>query len=635
MYDQNLETAIETDASSVGIGAVLMQKHQNYWFPVQFASRTLNDAEKNYSQIEREALSVIFGCEKFRQFLLGSYFVIKNDHKPLQKLFAHHLSVPVNCSARIQRWALRLSQFKYKFEYIKGVNNVNSDFLSRLPLPDTVRESEPYELIFVLQSLNNMPISCSDIKSHTDNDKDLCLLKECIRFGFPSHIDNPNLSVFKSFTNELSIMKGCIMYKSRVFIPESLRNEILALFHDGHPGICAMKSLARSLIWYPGIDNDITNVVKNCNQCLIHSSKPPQNQSLSWPKPARTWSRLHIDHFFFENKICLLVIDALSKYIECETVKDTSASETIAMLREIFSRNGLPDNIVSDNATSFTAAEFKDFLDKNCIHHITSPPYNPSSNGQAERGVRVIKDLLKKNVSGSFNARLSNILLFYRTTPHSVTNTPPCVALNNRKYVTVKDRVNPNFVPDISKKNTLIKSYDVGDNVLALNLRDGPKWHHAVIVEKLGENVYQVHIHNLDVTWKRHTHQLLPTSTIVASENCNNFNNTSCLQAVVEGASNMQSSLPMITVNRHNNNLLNNNDSTIVNSNNANLGDNVINNGNTNNANVTIDFKNANSNVQLNNNDSSDIGSNNENNNVLARQSTRIRKPVDRLISSM
>ena len=111
-------------------------------------------------------------------------------------------------------------------------------------------------------------------------------------------------------------------------------------------------------------------------------SRPHQNSTLEWPKPCKKWSRIHVDHFFFEGKTFLVVIDALTKYIECEIVQSTGAAETVDTLRVIFSRNGLPDTIVSDNATSFTAYEFNEFIANSGICHLTSPPYSPSSNGQ-------------------------------------------------------------------------------------------------------------------------------------------------------------------------------------------------------------------------------------------------------------
>ena len=113
---------------------------------------------------------------------------------------------------------------------------------------------------------------------------------------------------------------------------------------------------------------------------MVYSNKP--------------WSRVHLDHFFLDNHVCLIAVDSLSKYIEVEIVKDTSSSETIDALRFIFSRNGLCDKIVTDNATSFISEQFKDFLKNNGISFVTPPPVSPSSNGMAERGVKVIKDMM-------------------------------------------------------------------------------------------------------------------------------------------------------------------------------------------------------------------------------------------------
>jgi len=514
LYNASYETLLETDSSGYGIAAVLLQRKNSNcnWYPVQFASRTLNDSEKNYSNIEREALSVIFGCTKFRKFLLGIPFVIHNDQQPLRKLFAHDSGVPFTCSSRLQRWSLRLSQYNYRFQYSKGSCNVNSDCLSRLPLPETTGIYEPYELVFTINELAKKTITCKEIEQHTNLDKNLVQLKQYIKHGWPIHLNNPDLKVFKSKSNNLSILYGCILYNDRVLIPESLRSLVLQQFHDDHPGICAMKSLTRSLIWYPGIDRDVEKLVKNCVKCQASQSKPPQNRNIEWPTPNRVWSRVHIDHFFFENNTCLIAVDALSKYIEVEIVKNTSVEETIEALRVIFSRNGLCDLIVSDNATSFIGQGFKDFLSANAIEHKTPPPASPSSNGQAERGVKVVKDLLNKSKSGgSFKTRLAKALMYYRTVPHSVTKVSPSVSLNNRKFVTRKDKVNPKFcnVPNPSTKPKTLPNFEVGHDVLALNLRDGPKWYTATIVQKLGINVFNVLIHNLNVIWKRHSNQLL------------------------------------------------------------------------------------------------------------------------------
>ena len=174
-FNPYYQTCLETDSSSYGIGEVLMQRKSNSvrWLPNQFASRTLNAAERNYSQLEREALSVIFGIDKFRNFLLGSNFIIKNDHKLLNTLFAKDKPVPQTCSARVLRgWSLKLKQFNYVFQYSCGKDNVHSDFLSRLPLPDTVPEVEPFELIFAVNSIESELIDHKTVKDHSARDPD-------------------------------------------------------------------------------------------------------------------------------------------------------------------------------------------------------------------------------------------------------------------------------------------------------------------------------------------------------------------------------------------------------------------------------------------------------------------------------
>ena len=300
MFDSNYETMIECDSSGYGVGAVLFQRKNEYseWKPVQFASRSLNPAEMNYSNIEREGLSVIFGVEKFRKYLLGSFFIIRNDQKPLRKLFAHNSGVPNSGSARLQRWYLRLSQYNYRFEYSKGENNITSDCLSRLPLPETVTDSEPYELIFAINELNSMPVSFEQIKNHTLNDKNLQNLKNYIKFGFPAIRIDKKLEIYRKCSDRLSILKECIMFDNRIVIPEALREIVLKQFHEDHPGIVAMKSSVRSLIWYPGIDNDVERLVKSCTICQNNRSKPSQKCHIEWPQPKRPWQRIHIDHFF-------------------------------------------------------------------------------------------------------------------------------------------------------------------------------------------------------------------------------------------------------------------------------------------------------------------------------------------------
>ena len=162
------------------------------------------------------------------------------------------------------------------------------------------------------------------------------------------------------------------------------------------------------------------------------------------------WSRLHVDFAGpNEGKMLLVIINTYSKWVEAIPMGSTSATLTIVQLHKLFAQFNLPTTLVSDNGPQFTAQEFEDFCSSNGIKHIWVTPYHPSSNGLAERAVRVVKEGLKKqNTSDTLTDRLSRVLLIYRITPQSTTGIAPAELLFGRNLRSKLDL----FKPSADKK---------------------------------------------------------------------------------------------------------------------------------------------------------------------------------------
>ena len=233
-------------------------------YAIAYASRTLNVVEKWYSQLDKEAAAIMFGVKRFHQYLYGRKFSIVSDHKPLQYLLNENKAVPAMASVRLQRWALTLSAYQYTISYRPGEKIANSDSLSRLPLPETPETiSLPNEVVFLLQILQSSPISVEQIKYWIDRNPVLARVRTFVTKGWNSTCEDA-LSPYHSRKHELSMLDGCVLWGNIVIVPVAGRKDVTELLHVGHPGITKMKNIARPVVWWPGIDSDLTKKVQSC-----------------------------------------------------------------------------------------------------------------------------------------------------------------------------------------------------------------------------------------------------------------------------------------------------------------------------------------------------------------------------------
>jgi len=171
-YNPKYPLRLAADASSYGLGAVISHVFPSgVERPIAYASRTLTASERNYSQLEKEALSLVFAVQKFHQYLYGREFTLCTDHKPLTTILGPKKGIPPLAATRLQRWALQLAAHKYTIQYRSTKAHANADALSRLPLKSTgSNECTSDADLFNVCQIEALPITSLQLKQATSRD---------------------------------------------------------------------------------------------------------------------------------------------------------------------------------------------------------------------------------------------------------------------------------------------------------------------------------------------------------------------------------------------------------------------------------------------------------------------------------
>ncbi|KAL4007050.1 solute carrier family 7 (D/L-type amino acid transporter), member 10 [Sarotherodon galilaeus] len=334
--------------------------------------------------------------------------------------------------------------------------------------------------------------------------------------GWPSYMQDESLKPYFTRRHELSAKQGCVLWGQRVIIPPVYQQKVLEDLHHEHPGICHMKALARSYLWWPGCDGDIQEL-----------KSPPVAPLHPWKWPERVWQRIHIDFTEKGKQYFLVVIDSHSKWLEVFPMPSITSHNTIEVLRGLFASYELPEELVSDSGPQLVSKEFNRFLELNGIRHAAVPAYHPASNGAAERSVQILKRSLMKNVLEAdgkatlpLSHRLANFLIMYRSTPHTVTGRTPAELFLKRQIRTRFSLLKPELSRHIEQKQSEqkrhhdyrtqpVRVFSEGDAVRIRNFSGGETiWTHGTVLKKMGSVTYL--IQEGQRTRKIHVDHLLP-----------------------------------------------------------------------------------------------------------------------------
>lgn len=506
-FNPERPVTLATDASPVGIAAILSHTIDGQERPILFISRSLTKAEQHYSQLDREALAIAWAINKLHMYLMGRKFTLITDNRPLTRIFKHDAKLPSITASRLLRYATFLSGFSYTVCHRSAEKHCNVDYLSRAPLAidESLHSSDEISDSYaqLVHTISTIQINSETIAAETGNDPELSKLRSDLLTG-------------KNNEPEYSLDQGIVFRGNRVFIPSKLREALLDELHYTHLGIVKMKQLARQHIYWPKIDTDIERKVHACPECARTQNNPPKVKQHYWEIPEQNFQRIHIDYAgLFQDHYYLILVDARSKWPEVRILKKAPTSEsTIDLLEDIFSTHGFPEVLVSDNATIFTSEEFKQYCATNGIFQKFSAPNHPATNGLAERYVQILKRKLQAMVNDPLPLRrkVNNILFRFRATPLSSGKSPAELYLN-RKIRTKLDAIRPpNKRTANNNSNMRLTSgrdLAVGDRVLsrAYNSAGKTYWKNGTIREKLGRLHYQVEQDDGYIL-KRHIDQL-------------------------------------------------------------------------------------------------------------------------------
>ena len=443
IFDTKKPTCLRVDWSGRGIGYFLLQKHcscpselpdccQDGWRVTLAGSRFLVGAEVRYAAIEGEALAIVWGLQQTKYFTQGcNNLIVVTDHKPLVGLFGSRTLDQIS-NTRLFRLKQKTLPWYFRTVYLPGKSNYAADAASRYPDPGATDTQIDYGEDFGESALfasiagelsTNTAISWSMIVDETSKDPTLCKLRGAIYSGFQE--SSADISEYLRFKDSLYIGDGgVIMYMDRAVIPSSLRKQVARNLHSAHQGTAAMLSRAQTIVFWPGITQDIKNVRDSCQSC--NENAPSQAATPAEPitTPSLPFQQIFADFFAFAGRHFLVVGDRLSGWSEIYSTPTGShysgSRGLIRCLRSFFSTFGVPEELSSDGGPEFAADSTKAFLCNWNIRHRISSAYHAQSNGRAEVAVKSAKRLLRKNLgpNGSLDTdELLRAMLQLRNTP--------------------------------------------------------------------------------------------------------------------------------------------------------------------------------------------------------------------------
>ncbi|CAH2093702.1 unnamed protein product [Euphydryas editha] len=395
---------LRTDASNFALGACLLQgESPPDERPIEYASRLLTPAERNYSTTEREALAVVWAVERFRGYIDGHQVCVRSDHQPLKWLFS--VKSP---SGRLVRWALKLQAYNLQIEYTPGKANVIADTLSR-PVIGSDASSD----------CEVCPVSVDVPHWDATTTRDAQMSDPEVSKIITDLEGTDELSISRWSERGYFLAQGVLYRYSedseseepQLVIPASLRSKVMFECHDSptaaHGGIQRTIHRISQRFYFPGLRRYVTEYLKTCIECQRYKASNLKPAGLlQTPVPAQRFEIIAVDLFGplpkgpQGERWILIVEDLASKWVELFALTEATAEVCAkTLVDEVFMRYGLPRRMISDNGVQFVADVMQKAMFVLGVKQNLIPLYHPESN-PVERKNRDLKAHLAILVEG-------------------------------------------------------------------------------------------------------------------------------------------------------------------------------------------------------------------------------------------
>ena len=457
-YDPSRTTHIVADSSEHGMqGSIYQEVGQEVWVPVDHASRSLTPTEQGYNPIERESLAQNWAMEQFRFYVVGKPFTAWTDHQPLVNIY-NKRQRPT--SKRISKHRDGVQDLEYEMKYLKGecmpcdFGSRHANSIAHLTMEDQMALGFDHgQDIYIRKMviLNSSPdaLQIDEIKEAARKD----MVYNQTKFQLLSGGRPPENSVYSRIWKELCVNDDLIVKGHKIVLPNAeakpgsgnVRDKILEIAHEGHPGATTMKRYLRSRVWFPGIDRRTEDLTRDCIPCQASTETKHRDPLTPTEPPVGVWEELAADHWgpTPEGKFLLVVIDKLSRFPEVRVVTGTSAEANIEAFDSIFTTHGNCKVLYTDNGPPFNGGDAhllqRYFRWAGIKHKPTISAEDPEANGLAESFMKHLGKIWHTSYIERRDpvAEMRKHLQMVRATPHPTTGkSPASLMYPGREYRT-------------------------------------------------------------------------------------------------------------------------------------------------------------------------------------------------------